>query len=221
MNHRMLYGGINEAVLRQVPASVTRLLDLGCGVGSMAKLLKARTGCQVMAITVSTEEARLAAESLDQVLVADLDQFDFASLGMFDCILCSHVLEHLREPGRVLSELRPHLAPNGVLVAALPNVLFWKQRGEFLRGRFRYAEGGLMDRTHCRFFDWHTARELITGAGYALETAQAAGGFPLSRLLGKAGCRLDALAVRAFPGLFGFQFLLVARVRSAASQVQP
>lgn len=207
----MLYGGLNEAVLRQVPPQINRLLDLGCGVGSMGKCLKERTGCRVVGITISPEEARIAAESLDEVLVADLDQFQFSQLGLFDCVLCSHVLEHLREPGRVLVELRDHLAPDSLLIAALPNVLYWKQRWEFLRGRFRYTDGGLMDRTHCRFFDWHTARELFNSSGYAVERAHATGGFPLSRRLGRAGRRLDAWALRAFPGLFGFQFIIVCR----------
>lgn len=216
----MLYGGVNEDVLRHVPLRTKRLVDLGCGVGSMGKCLKDRIDCHVLRITFSADEARIAAKSLDEVLIADLDQFQFNQLGSFDCALCSHVLDHLRDPERVLVELRDHLAEDGVLIVALPNVLYWRQRWEFLWGRFRYTEGGLMDRTHCRFFDWRTAQDLIAGAGYVVEVVEATGGFPLSRWLGNAGRRVDSAVVRALPGLFGFQFLLVARPKGAPPRGQ-
>jgi SAM-dependent methyltransferase len=203
----MIYDGVNRPVLKHVPGAVNRLLDVGCGAGTMGRMIKEETACRVMGITFSEDEARLAARHLDEVLVCDLNNFDLLDAGQFDCILCSHVLEHLYQPQELLRRLRQSLAPGGVVIVALPNVLHWRQRLEFLRGNFKYADGGLMDKTHYRFFDWATARELLTGSGYRIIESEACGAFPLSRFLLRAGRWLDRAALNNFPGLFGFQFV--------------
>jgi SAM-dependent methyltransferase len=164
----------------------------------------------VAGITHSKLEAERARGVLDQVVIADLETFDFRDLAQFDCIICSHVLEHLRNPGEVLKRSSAALAPGGVILIALPNALYWRQRLQFLLGRFRYTEGGLMDNTHVVFFDWATAQQLVTGAGLRLADCASEGGFPGSRFLGPAGAALDQVSLRFAPGLMGTQFVLVA-----------
>jgi SAM-dependent methyltransferase len=159
-------------------------------------------------VTFDEEEAALARHRLNRVEVGDLNTLDPRTLGLFDCVVCCHVLEHLVCPESLLAQLRECIAPGGSLVVALPNVLFWKQRFQFLRGRFRYTDGGLMDRTHYRFYDWQTAQQLLRRAGYRLLTTDADGGFPLSRLLwGPARDALNRVCLKACPGLFGWQFV--------------
>ena len=208
----MVYQSVNQAVLRSVPLTARRVLDIGCGGGLFGAALKTRQDCQVTGVTYSEAEARQARTRLDQVEVADLNRIDIATLGRHDCIVCSHVLEHLHAPQHLLQGLRQCLEPGGSLVVALPNVLFWKQRLQFLRGRFRYTEGGLMDSTHFRFFDWHSAAELVRGAGYTLRERRADGVLPLSRLLGhRLAQGLDRQALALLPGLLGVQFVLQGR----------
>ena len=207
----MIYDAVNEHVLARVPPGTRNLLDVGCGTGALGARLKEQLGCIVEGITYSPDEDALARERLDRVWLWDLSTWGPVGLGEFECIVCSHVLEHLTEPRALLRSLAHHLAPGGTLLVALPNVLYWRQRFNFLRGQFRYEGGGLMDRTHYRFFDWNTARELLTQADYEILDAKACGAFPGSRLLGAGGRLLDLGALRAFPGLFGTQFVLSAR----------
>lgn len=204
----MGYDSINRMVLKEVPTSAQSILDLGCGGGLMGSLLREQQECRVVGVTQDQEEAQLALTRLDQIIVADLNNFEPESLGRFDCIICSHVLEHLYQPEQLLKRLHSCLKPDGCLIVALPNVLFWKQRLLFLRGQFRYTTGGLMDRTHYRFYDWDTAHELLRLSGYRIIFAHADGGFPLSRLLPSAMHQgLDALSLHSFPGLLGWQFI--------------
>ena len=42
--------------------------------------------------------------------------------GSFDAIVCADVLEHPREPARVLKQIREWLAPDRCIVASIPNV---------------------------------------------------------------------------------------------------
>jgi 2-polyprenyl-3-methyl-5-hydroxy-6-metoxy-1,4-benzoquinol methylase len=205
----MIYEAINQSLLLHIPKHVARLLDVGCGTGTLASLIKHRTGCEAVGITYSESEAKLAAQTLDTVIVSDLNQMSTELLGVFDCVICSHVLEHLYRPDQVLLKLKASLHKNGTLLVALPNVMYWHQRLQFCRGEFKYTDGGLMDRTHYRFFDRTTARELVMASGYSIAEEHAYGGFPLSRLLPWARRWLDRVATAVLPGVFAYQFVLV------------
>jgi SAM-dependent methyltransferase len=207
----LIYEAVNQPVLRRVPTTARRVLDIGCGTGELGRVIKQTSGCEVVGVTYSEAEAELAARHLDQVLARDLNEFDPGELGEFQCVVCSHILEHLYQPERLLKLLRRNISSDGVLIVALPNVLHWRQRFAFLRGEFRYTEGGLMDATHYRFYDWTTAHALLTESGYTLIEREACGGFPLSRYMLQLGDWLDHAALRLSPGLFGIQFVLVCR----------
>ena len=207
-----IYSSVNQAVFERIPATARSVLDVGCGDGTLGEALKRRAPCTVTGITDSREEHDIAASSLDAVVLADIERADFSQLGRFDAIVCSHVLEHLRDPRRVLFQLRSRLAADGRLVVALPNPLVWRQRVEFTAGRFRYTQGGIMDDTHLRFFDWVTASHLVESSGYHVLEAFADGGLPGSRFLPRfLAAWLDRIATVQCPGLFGVQFVITAR----------
>jgi len=219
----VIYEALNLAVLESIPMTARRFLDLGCGAGNLGAAIKEQRGGEVVGVTFSEPEAELAAKRLDRVLVADLDDFvPPKDLGTFDVVICSHVLEHLREPSRLLRVLRPCLGAHGVLVVALPNILYWKQRALMLRGHFKYTGGGLMDSTHLRFFDWDAACSLLTESGYELCEPRATGHLPLPVVRGllpaKCAKWIDGFATKRFPGLFGVQFVLIGRPIAQASR---
>lgn len=211
-----VYGGtLNRAVLDLVNEQHRVILDVGCGVGSFAAAL-ASAGRAVDGITLSEEEARLASVCCRKVVVHDLEKgFPETLTGPYDLCVCSHVIEHLRDPSLLLMAIQRVLAPEGSVLVALPNLLHYRHRWQLARGRFEYASGGIMDSTHVRWYTWKTGRELLEAHGFVIEKQLADGGFPLSklrRLLGTSAIRaLDRLAVRRFPGLCGWQHLYLAR----------
>jgi len=211
----MIYEAVNESILQEVPKHSRNILDIGCGTGALGKRIKSCQECYVTGITYSEEEAVLARKSLDCVLVQDLNTLNIEELGVFDCIICSHILEHLPKPDLLLQHLHNNLdATNGMLLVAIPNVLHWKQRLQFLRGDFQYTDGGIMDRTHLRFYDWKTSLQLLELSGYEVISRSADGYFPLSffrKIIGPIALRLDKLAAEISPSLFGVQFIFVAR----------
>ena len=218
----LIYQSVNRAVLSQIPAGVRTVLDIGCGGGVFGAAVKAMHDCAVVGVTYSQAEAEQARLCLDRVEVLNLNDGALPALGRFDCIVCSHVLEHLIFPQQLLSNLRVCLNPGGLLVVALPNALHWKQRWEFLRGRFQYTDGGVMDRTHLRFFDWQTAGELLRESGFAPVQRLADGGFPWSSRLGvRLSGVVDRRALRGFPGLFAAQFVFSCTVAPAPQTAPP
>ena len=69
----------------------------------------------------------------------------------FDYVVCGDVVEHVRDPGRLLAWLRSLLGPAGLLIGSLPNSGHFHFRWNVLRGRFPADERGLFDRTHLHF----------------------------------------------------------------------
>ena len=205
----------SEQVIRRVPASAVRILDLGCGTGETARLLTAR-GKIVDGVTLSPREAEQARPHCRAVYAHDLE-FGLPKLSPepYDTVICSHVLEHICYPRALFRDIHAHLAPSGVLIVALPNLLVWKSRLSLLMGRFEYAESGLMDDGHFRWYSFASGRRLLERHGFVVTEASVDGGLPLGRLrrhLPKAAYGwADRIACRLAPGLFGVQLLYVAR----------
>lgn len=210
-----VYEGKNESVLSLVPSSAARILDVGCGAGTIGEQLRLARERFVVGITYSPQEAQLASGRLSQVICAELSDFDFSPLGKFDCVILSHILEHLVSPEDLLDRLKCVLGPESVLVVALPNVVFWMQRLEFLFGRWRYRDWGILDRTHLRFFDRKSSRELLEQAGYEILAEKFEGPLPLVRFIRKLNAplakKITGSVCGLAPGLLSSQFVYLAR----------
>jgi len=205
----------NLPLLDLLPAGGGRALDCGCGAGDNARILRSR-GWRVTGITLSEEEQRLASEHCERVFVADLEQPLPDAIGAgYDAVVLSHVLEHLVAPERLLSRIGERLAPGGVVVVALPNVLFYPIRLRALLGRFDYTPDGIMDTTHVRFYTFESGLALLRENGFEVVKALAEGGFPLWKLRRHLPAsvveRIDQAASRRSPGLFGRQSLYLSR----------
>jgi hypothetical protein len=61
------------------------------------------------------------------------------------------------------------LAPEGRVVASIPNVQNWAVLKDLIFGRWNYTEEGLMDRTHLRFFTLDGILEMFAQAGLGVE----------------------------------------------------
>lgn len=192
-----------------------RVLELGCSTGQMTRVLKER-GCQVVAIEADVEAAKRAEEHCEHMVVGDLEALDFdVELGerRFDVIIAADVLEHLKAPEMVLGRLRPFLAPGGYLVASVPNVAHGSVRLALLGGSFPYAETGLLDRTHLRFYNRESLTEMVSEGGFCpvhidtvdLEIERSEVPFALGP---EAQAFLDSL--NTHPDALTYQFLVLA-----------
>lgn len=154
-----------------VPPTTTRILDVGCGAGVLGAKLRARQPCAVTGIERDPVAAGAARNVLDRVVDLDLDlamPLPFAT-GAFDCVVCADVLEHLRDPARLLAEFGRVVEPGGILVASIPNVRNSNVLLPLLvLGRWQYEDAGVLDHTHLRFFTRVEAELLLAQTGWRI-----------------------------------------------------
>lgn len=210
----------NPPLIDLLGKDCNRLLDIGCGAGDNAALIKSRCSeCNVFGITHSAAEAELAKEYMTQCWVFDIENELPADLAhqSFDVLIFSHVLEHLRDPAVVLARLSRLLRSGGAVLIAVPNVLSWRMRAQFLLGRFEYESAGELDDTHLRFFTYFTADQYLLSKSPDLEVAYKAtsGSVPLWWLRRYIFPRrwaeyIDQWGCRHWPNLFGAQVLIRA-----------
>jgi 2-polyprenyl-3-methyl-5-hydroxy-6-metoxy-1,4-benzoquinol methylase len=191
------------------------LLDVGGGVGATAALLKS-SGYVEKAGVIDLVTPDTTALGLDFHHAANLE--NPASLqtilevnGPFSVILCLDVLEHLVDPWSVIKRLHTMLTPNGIIIASIPNIRYYKASWPlFFLGKWELQPRGIMDKTHLRWFVKKTAKELMTHSGMRLEAIiEKPGGGRKIRII-----RLLTLGI--FNDFTNVQFLI--RVRNVSAQ---
>jgi O-antigen biosynthesis protein len=168
--HRLLRAPARE-VIEAIPEGCAVVLDVGCGKGTLGRWLKEQPGVTTVygaeLFPAAGEEAR---RWLDDVVVGNIEHvvLPFPE-GTVDCIICADVLEHTADPWAVVAKLKKLLKPDGCIVASIPNVGFHRNIRKMLRGQWTYAQEGLLDKTHLRFFTLETITELFASNGLTIE----------------------------------------------------
>jgi SAM-dependent methyltransferase len=132
-----------------------RVLDLGCRYGALTEYYAAGndvTGVDIDREALEHAEARLGI----QALWADLDDPLAFMDETFDVVVIGELLEHIREPDRLIDQAYRVLRPSGRLVGSTPNAFRLKNRLRFLAGR--HAE---VDPTHLHLFSPADVSELL------------------------------------------------------------
>jgi glycosyltransferase involved in cell wall biosynthesis len=188
----------------------SRILDLGCSSGLLTERLQ-DAGHEVTGVDVF--ETPGVRQRMRRFVVADLDAGIPPDAGSgYDIVLAADVLEHLRQPERLLRDAQRVLRPGGSLVVCVPNIGHWYPRFRTFLGRFDYDQRGPLDRGHLRFFTRRSIKRLLKREGFALRGLEPVGlPFDVVGVEGRRWLRaLDSATIRTWPTLFGYQFILEA-----------
>ena len=136
-------------------------------------MLKAKqTERYIVGIELNRRAAQTARLHLDKVYQDDVQDAQLDELASsFDCIIYGDILEHLAQPLEAMERLQPLLKKNGYVVVSVPNVQFYYVILSLLRGRWTYADRGIFDRGHLRFFTEYEIQRLLSEVGYHVITA--------------------------------------------------
>jgi SAM-dependent methyltransferase len=99
----------------------TTVLDLGCGTGVFGGELRQR-GCRVMFVDAQNWLGPALAAGAD-FRALDLERQNPSTLGRYDVVICSNVLEHLARPARLLAAIPDLLTERGVFYLSWTNWL--------------------------------------------------------------------------------------------------
>ena len=168
-NFNPSYVGSRDDILNLVPDNVRKVLDVGCSVGALGEQIKQRNSVEVVGIELDEQMAKIAKEKLDKVIIGDIEKINSVDClipNYFDCIIFADILEHLKDPWKVLKNITSFLSDDGVIVASIPNIRHYTTIINLLfKGYWPYRERGIHDKTHLRFFTLKNIKEMIEGAG--------------------------------------------------------
>lgn len=162
------YDGLNEKLLAAIPQDARQVLELGCANGRLGRRFKElNPAVRWWGVERDTQAATLASRYLDNVIQLDLDQADLTRLNArFDTIILGDVLEHVRDPARLLQSLYDATFDGARLICCLPNMAHLSVIERMLTGDITYDAAGLLDQTHLRFYSPASAFKVFLDAGW-------------------------------------------------------
>ena len=201
------YAGVRKDILPLVPKHSARVLEIGCGKGNTLSYLKDNGYCDwTCGVDLFSDAIESAKEKADEVYQGNIEDMILPiQEGSIDVILCLDVLEHLVNPQKVIAYLHTLLAPEGLIIASIPNVKHYTASLSLvILGKWEYQELGILDNTHLRFFVKDTAIKLMTSSGLKLEQVKTR--------KGKKDTIINLLTLGLFSSFLNIQYLIkVAR----------
>ena len=196
-----------------------RVLDVGCGTGSIAEIIRDERSATILGVEPDGERVQLAVARGLSVHHGVLTPEVVREHGPFDFVVFADVLEHLANPAEIVIIAKQGLKPGGSVVVSVPNVAHWFVRLDLLMGRFNYQDVGIMDATHLRWFTRETICEFFERLGFKITAMDHTVNIDLPdyyrrvpwRWLRRATRRkLVGALVRVRPSLFGCQHIVRA-----------
>jgi 2-polyprenyl-3-methyl-5-hydroxy-6-metoxy-1,4-benzoquinol methylase len=157
----------------------SRVLDIGCAGGDTGIFLKEALGAKLWGMeynagSLGRAESTGVYEKLyaQDLTALDIDKYaDF--YGFFDYILILDVLEHLTDPGLVLKKLSALLKKGAAFLLSIPNLGHAYPVLNLLNNDFTYADYGILDATHIKFFTWKSLANSLAAWGFKVEDSKA------------------------------------------------
>lgn len=168
-NYHPSYIGPRNDIIKNIPDNVSKILDIGCSIGTLGKQIKQENDVEVIGIEIDKDMASEAHKSLDKVITADVETLcldTYFPSTYFDCVILADIIEHLKDPWNLLKNTSSILSDNGLVIACIPNIRHYTTIINLvLKGYWPYRERGIHDRTHLRFFTLRNIKELFQSSG--------------------------------------------------------
>ncbi|WP_176957511.1 class I SAM-dependent methyltransferase [Mariprofundus sp. KV] len=156
-------------ILKLLPQESVRVLDLGCGNGTLAAALQAR-GHDVVAVDASADGVELAKERFPGIRFETVSVYDdgFADIvgTDFDVVISMEVIEHLYWPRKLLEAGYSVLKPGARMILTTPYHGYLKNLALSLAGGWDKHFTVDWDGGHIKFFSRQTLTQFMQDQGF-------------------------------------------------------
>ncbi|MCR4648163.1 MAG: glycosyltransferase [Lachnospiraceae bacterium] len=163
INPNLVYGKILTRIQDN-----SDVLEFGSGAGVMTKSMAREKNCRVNVVEIDADCFKAAMEFASDGFCGDIEQYEWKkklAKKRFDYVLFVDVLEHMREPWKVLKEASKYLKEDGAILISVPNVSHNSVIIQLLNNRFIYGDTGILDYTHLHHFTFTEIQELVSECG--------------------------------------------------------
>jgi cyclopropane fatty-acyl-phospholipid synthase-like methyltransferase len=159
----------------------SRILDIGCGNGSLA-LQFAERGHSVVGIDLAESGIRIARESCPsgrfEVLAADRSVIENLREEPFDFVYSAEVIEHLYDPRGFMVGCFAAVKPGGRFICTTPYHGYLKNLALSLMNKWDHHADPLFDGGHIKLFSYPKLHALMTESGFRNIEFRGAGRLP-------------------------------------------
>jgi len=163
------YVAMAEAIRREASRKrgPLRILDLACGEGRLI-LYGSFPGVEFVGLDISRNSLEQARQrGYTGLLVHNACSALPFQKESFDLVVCSHILEHVPDPGELVSEVNRVLKPGGGFIVGVPITMWWTRLLRIylvpLLNREKKADLLLARHLHVSFFTVPSLKILLHG----------------------------------------------------------
>lgn len=157
-----------------------RILDLGCGNGSLSHLI-AQQGHEVVGVEESESGVRFARHTFPTCRFVQGSIYNLPDVELknsFDFVVSCEVIEHLLYPRELVRAAKKCLRTNGRLIVTTPYHGYLKNLALALTGKMDRHFTVLWDGGHIKFFSKKTLSTLLESEGFETVSFKFAGRYP-------------------------------------------
>lgn len=168
------------SMLSEKAKSGARVLDLGCGNGSLSNAI-AQQGYEVVGVEESTSGITIARQKFPDCQFIQASIYDSPKvelLNAFDVVIAIEVIEHLFYPRELVKLAQKCLKPGGHLIITTPYHGYLKNIIVAISGKMDSHFSALWDGGHIKFFSVKTLTHLLETEGYTDVNFKFAGRLP-------------------------------------------
>jgi SAM-dependent methyltransferase len=149
----------------RLPPGKTRLLDVGCNIGTFLQEAKTE-GFIVTGVEPDRKAVEIGVGSGLNIQCGYLHEMDFEE-SSYDVITLFEVIEHLQEPIRMMQECHRLLKPSGMVFMTTGNTQSWTVK--FLKEKWDYFDLAL---GHISFFNPTSIARLAERGGFEVKKVE-------------------------------------------------
>ena len=209
---------VRHELISLLPPNADRVLEIGAGGGDTLLYIKQNgLAREVVGVDIcQIDGSNQTNPQLDRFIIGDLEREDLGlPAAYFDAVILGDVIEHMADPWAALKKIAGLLKPGATIILSTPNFRngynFYKI---YVQGDFRYdPAGGLLDKTHLRFFCKKNIIDLLDTPEISYESVRAIHDFPQHKF--RPIVRLvNLLTFKLFEEFLVAQYIVVGKRRA-------